>query len=51
MKKDNFPVLPSWDEQLIDMADTYLTIIHCKDCGGAVNKGYCCVWCGSSEPR
>lgn len=44
------PYTRQWERAANEMARAAMTIIACKDCGGAVIEGYCCTRCGASEP-
>lgn len=32
------------------LADMYLNLTRCKG-GRILNQGYCCPWCGSTDPQ
>ena len=40
-----------WTQSVLDLAFSYLIVTQCVHCGGAVNKGYCCGRCGSTDPQ
>ena len=40
----------AWNRAVLEIADQYLIIHQCKKCSYPVNKGYCCGYCGDSNP-
>lgn len=39
-----------WVQGIINLAHNFLIITRCQKCGAPVNKGYCCINCGDSDP-
>ena len=41
---------PLWEKMANDLARSWTIIVPCRDCGRPVIHGYCCSFCGSTEP-
>lgn len=40
----------TWNKRIRTLAYQTLMIGECKKCGSPVNKGWCCSFCGDTDP-
>ena len=44
------PYTKKWEEMADELARSRVNIHPCSDCGRPVIYGYCCEFCGSTDP-